>query len=302
MANGASAVNCSACVLSFTKDEIVVRCHGFCGKSFHSGCTPLTNNEIRLLKPKTGIVWLCEACRMLTGEGQSFLQLLQEINNRILLHGKLLDDHGHELKEVNTTLSKLKPPTTHNVNKRPNDIYKQQPVSLMQQPKQVSIVNNKKEDTNNKIGMAPLLSEAQLPAATTSNADKTGDLEQEFTIVQHRKNKKRQRKSIVGTAPVDEASLRAVVTEKKAWFHVSRYPLDTTSIEVQEMLNKKFNRTDFTCDKIKTHHPSPTFSSFKIGTDYSLLEQLEDPSIWAKGIKVARFNFFERVPGPGTVR
>ena len=298
--NMADSESCGSCSLAFAKDEIIVKCYGFCGKVFHGGCTSLSNNEIRLLKPKTGIVWLCADCRSLTGDGQSFLHMLLQINNQIQAHGKLLEQHNYALQEVSTKLSESKiSRKSQDVNNKSqsnvNAISKQQMQPSVQPAIQVS--NNSGRTGTTKINQK-VASSVTIKQLSDALDDVNGKSvrDEEFIPVTHRKDKRRQRRSITGTALVTNSSLMAVVPEKRAWFHVSRYPLTTTAAEVQEMLVKRFDRSDFVCEKITTGHPAPTFSSFKIGSDFSLMEQMQDPAVWAQGINISRYVFFRQPP------
>lgn len=41
-------------------------------------------------------------------------------------------------------------------------------------------------------------------------------------------------------------------------------------------------------------HRSPTFSSFKIGADINLKDELLSPNLWSCDMSVSEFNFFEQ--------
>lgn len=110
---------------------------------------------------------------------------------------------------------------------------------------------------------------------------------------QYIKNKKNHGTSqiIVGERNEDDVKFKAVQKESKIWVHASRFHPDLSEDELRQHLNYKFNRNDFTCEKIHLKEENKT-SSFKIGAHTSLKEEIYDAGKWAAGIVVRRFNFF----------
>lgn len=127
--------------------------------------------------------------------------------------------------------------------------------------------------------------------------------ENDFTQVKSRRQraaannenslKNNQKKQvIVGNAEPDEEKFSAVQVIKRTWIHVANFNREVTAEDLTNYLNKKFQRNDFLCFKIKPKHKWPKFSSFKIGADISLEDVLLNPKSWASGISVCKFDFF----------
>lgn len=168
-------------------------------------------------------------------------------------------------------------------------------------PKQrefIKLLNEQKKIMNDVINLG----------ASTSSCDQTNnhtDVQDEnnFTQVKTRRQraamnkensfKNNQKKQvIVGNAEPDEEKFSAVQVNKRTWIHVANFNRDITAEDLANYLNKKFQRNDFLCFKIKPKHKWPKFSSFKIGADISLEDVLLNPKSWAAGISVSKFDFF----------
>lgn len=106
-------------------------------------------------------------------------------------------------------------------------------------------------------------------------------------------NKRSRNKQIItGIADTNNSKYAAVPVTKRIWIHVSNFHKNLTTDDMLELLKDKYNKENFICYKIKPKHRAPTYSSFKIGADASLKEQLLNPSSWNRGITVTAFDFF----------
>lgn len=97
---------------------------------------------------------------------------------------------------------------------------------------------------------------------------------------------------ITGTAVAVNSKFEAVNIIKRTWIHVAGFHKDLEVNDMLELLEEKFSRNDFLCFKINPKHRSPQFSSFKIGADFTLKDQLLNPCLWNKGITISEFDFF----------
>lgn len=74
----------------------------------------------------------------------------------------------------------------------------------------------------------------------------------------------------------------------KLWLYVGRCKADTTEAKVMSYLNSKVPKTTFQVSKLETKGVN---SSFRVATDWSLYDQLYEPSFWPKGVLVKKFVF-----------
>lgn len=127
----------------------------------------------------------------------------------------------------------------------------------------------------------------------TSNVNKTGNAvynkndenRDGFKLVSYNRRNKKKVPSVIGTNN-DETLIKAA--PKKAWFFISRLRQDTTTEDLQKYLSHKFNGENLICTKINT---TDTSSSFRVGANYNLKEQIEDPKFWPSGVQVRKYIF-----------
>lgn len=137
-----------------------------------------------------------------------------------------------------------------------------------------NIINKDKMNTNKKI-----IENQNNPT------DKEG-----FQLVSYKKKPR-----IIGTASSkDDKKISSGILIKRAWLHVAGIDLNVTEDNLTNYLNDKYKRSDFLCFKLDSNNLQPSFSSFKIGADFSLLDTLEKPENWENGLRVSRFNFFRQ--------
>lgn len=98
---------------------------------------------------------------------------------------------------------------------------------------------------------------------------------------------KRRATTLKGTASWGEDNFSA--GPQKAWLHIGRAKPEATADDIASYLKKRFPLKHFTVEKLETNNK---LSSFKVGSDFDLLNNLNDPGLWPSGITVRRFNFF----------
>lgn len=114
-----------------------------------------------------------------------------------------------------------------------------------------------------------------------------------WSEVVKKKNKIQRKKDVVvGTLRVEDDKFKAIPKTKKIWIHAGRFHPNLTSEELLKYLKEKYNTQDIICEKIKNKYENPKLSSFKIGVDITLKEQMYDKCAWPEGVEISRFNFF----------
>ena len=225
---------------------------------------------------------------------EKFSTLQAEINNLKAANNKLsslkdnktqVDTKSHTSQKQGMITKKVTTPmqiNTNDINNKPGT------------PKQINLEELKRKQLSI---MSDIIA---LPGTSHSKTDSPDDREKEedFIQVEHRNkrrlnNKKDYGKKVIqGNATSDDNRFSAVKITKRTWIHVANFRLDLTAEELTKYLNKKFNRDDFLCFKIKPKHRWPKFSSFKIGGDIALEETLLNPNSWNAGLTVCKFDFF----------
>lgn len=77
---------------------------------------------------------------------------------------------------------------------------------------------------------------------------------------------------------------------KRLWLHVGKVTIGTQVSQIEKYLNKKFPDNKFTVDELPLHPEAKTMS-FKVGADFSLLEDLYNGAVWPKGVMIQKFKF-----------
>lgn len=80
---------------------------------------------------------------------------------------------------------------------------------------------------------------------------------------------------------------------RRAWLHVSRAGNHVKEEDIVDHLTKKFPRSEFHV-QMQPKREDASSVSFKVGADFSLLDELNKPETWPEGIDVKRFRFFPR--------
>lgn len=104
-------------------------------------------------------------------------------------------------------------------------------------------------------------------------------------------NKKFRNKIITGSSTEQNCFGAA---DKKAWLYVGRAKSDTKPEHVKTYLETKFpkHKDSFTVEPINVNKDMPRNNmSFKVGVNFTLLEEITKPDIWPNNIIVRRFNF-----------
>lgn len=92
-------------------------------------------------------------------------------------------------------------------------------------------------------------------------------------------------------AGVGDAAFSSV--EGRAWLHVGKVTLNTTSSQIRAHLSGKFPKEDFEIEALPKRDDARSLS-FKVGARFSLLEDLNRPEIWPAGVLIRRFKFFRK--------
>ena len=73
------------------------------------------------------------------------------------------------------------------------------------------------------------------------------------------------------------------------WLYVGKAKLESTESMVREYLEKRFPGREFVVSKVERQ--SVSTSSFKVGADFDLKDDLYRAETWPSGIMIRRFNF-----------
>ena len=98
------------------------------------------------------------------------------------------------------------------------------------------------------------------------------------------------KKSITNKGTYSNNNSFAGVT-KRAWLHLGKVQLNTTAEQVQNYLQTTFPNKQFIVEQLPTRENANSIS-FKIGADYSLLEELQNEENWPENVTVRRYSFF----------
>lgn len=83
---------------------------------------------------------------------------------------------------------------------------------------------------------------------------------------------------------------------RKAWLYVGRAGVDTTTDQIARHLKKNFPSQEFVIDSLPTRENANSIA-FRVGADMSLIDDLNKPNLWPKGIVVKRYRFFRHKSG-----
>lgn len=105
--------------------------------------------------------------------------------------------------------------------------------------------------------------------------------------------KRRQIMRVFGSASLTETGnghkLSAVA--KRSWLYVGRATNGTTAAEMQNYLEEKFPKNEFTVELLPKWK-NATSECFKVGVDPELLPELFKGDTWPKGLLVKNYTFF----------
>lgn len=93
----------------------------------------------------------------------------------------------------------------------------------------------------------------------------------------------------VSDTSVPSASFSSAV--RRAWLSVARADKDTTSQQVLDHLRGNFPGHTFVVEPLPVREDAKSIA-FKVGADITLLDKLNRPELWPKGIIVKRYRFF----------
>ena len=113
--------------------------------------------------------------------------------------------------------------------------------------------------------------------------------EEKWTRVANRRNnrQKRQQQTMIGTGTeVDEIKAET----KRAWLHVGRLKLETTTDAGKRFLAKKGIFENVICEELESKYRT---NAFKVGIPFNFLERVNETDFWPAGVTVRRYQFFQ---------
>lgn len=104
-----------------------------------------------------------------------------------------------------------------------------------------------------------------------------------------------KRPIVVGDRESDSPSLPLSFASaaRKAWLYVGRADKNTTPEQIKKHLKDNFPSQDFIVESLPVRDNANSIA-FKVGADISLIDDLNTPDLWPKGIIVKRYRFFRR--------
>lgn len=88
----------------------------------------------------------------------------------------------------------------------------------------------------------------------------------------------------------DEGAYSLKAADRMAWLYVGRVSKNCTEEDLLEFLRKKQPHRKFEVQKISK--PESPNTSFKVGFDFELIEDLNKETFWPRGIIIKRYRFF----------
>lgn len=311
--DGSQCCVCYKCKVSIKQTDITIKCAGFCRKLFHPQCVTLKDSDVRFLAKCDGFGWTCQPCREQITEGESLLQVLKVVLEKVQANSESLTRHENKIYEIISTINNnnnhlstinkdavesrsatycsIAASTSRNVTRNKQttgEVPEHGPAIITSSQVATAIMSAKKH-----------IHELKKTDTTKANLTKNNNIDSSaktqstsHVAIDPRPIKRNNKTKVIGTAVSDNTKFAAVNITKRTWIHVSGFHKDLEVHDIQELLENKFKRNDFLCFKINPKHKYPKFSSFKIGADLSLKEQLLNPSLWNKGIVISEFDFF----------
>lgn len=278
-----------------------VKCASLCGRVFHSNCTDLSADCLKLLINTPNFLWQCNSCVVMTSDAQNKIDLLSRQMSEVQSKCMQLERMISEVKSSNLQV--------HNNN----------------------VTKTNKQTSTSVITTTNLLpaTAAQLHASSSSTAsednacDKFVDAidipnieiesrEQDWVTVRrkvtnkkqkHNNNNRKKPKRVVGIAPVSDA-FEVVHTMK--YLHISKFSVHTEpeavlkfvaeGLGVQPNILKctKLIKRDADISKL-------SFVNFKLGVPLPLYEKVYNKAMWPISIKITPFITKSKNMGNGVV-
>lgn len=114
------------------------------------------------------------------------------------------------------------------------------------------------------------------------------------------KNNHSSKDLVRGTADVNSFNFAAVC--RMAWLYVGKVKNETKAEDITNFLNKRFPDATVKVEEIKKHENNTSRSkSFKVGLDYSYLNEVQKPEVWPRDIIVRKFRFFQLKTKEGNI-
>ncbi|XP_044766024.1 uncharacterized protein LOC123322209 [Coccinella septempunctata] len=155
-----------------------------------------------------------------------------------------------------------------------------------------SVANNDRHSSNVRNDVADIprnsLRKGKLESEVVTNR---ADLHGFSKGIINGKNKQKTA-TIVGTTQVENSEkLSFAGAVRRAWLHIGRVQRGVSSSEIEKYLRSKFPSETFEITEIQAREGANSVS-FKLGANFSLLEELTKLELWPTGITIRRFKFF----------
>ncbi|KAK9877694.1 hypothetical protein WA026_019375 [Henosepilachna vigintioctopunctata] len=104
-----------------------------------------------------------------------------------------------------------------------------------------------------------------------------------------------KRKSVIHGSLTAGPNMSFASAVRRAWLHVGKVSLGTEPKTIEKYLREIFPGNTFTVEPLPRREEASSMS-FKVGAELEILEELNKPNIWPKGVSVRRFRFFRQSP------
>lgn len=236
-------------------------------------------------------MWLCSTCNQFQ-QGQSILQIISKLSESISEHTEIIKQNQLELKQISLKLNVNKPSIA--TNQPCTSATYREIVKASKQANQEDAQEGKKKVSVNTLPQNKATAKPNTNISMNKEQTARESSSEDFILVESKRKRKstiKRRPTLIGKRANDDNGSFAAV-ERRAWLHVSRYPINTKADDLKDILKHRLSITDLTCELINSKHPAPTFASFKIGAPISYLDKLMDENMWENGIAIQRYNFF----------
>lgn len=121
--------------------------------------------------------------------------------------------------------------------------------------------------------------------------------EENKTTGNNSRHKESEKKQIVWGEAEDAKTVSAnakdtfAAATRRAWLYVGRVKKGTSASQISKYLEEKFENHTFIVEPLNVHKDALS-TSFKIGADLTLLDELNKPTTWPKGVAIKKFMFF----------
>lgn len=265
-----------------------VKCTSLCGRIFHSNCTDLPAECLKLLINTPNLLWQCNSCVVMTSDAQNKIDLLSRQMREVQSKCIQLEQFISEVKSSNLQV--------HNKNlTKPNA----QTSTSITTPKTLLPANAAQLHTSSPTASEDNACENFVDAIDIPNIE-TESREQDWVTVRRKETKKKQKhntnirkkpKRVVGIAPVSDA-FEVVHTMK--YLHISKFNVSTEPVAVLKFVAEGLGVQPniFKCTKLTKRDADLSklsFVNFKLGVPSPLYEKVYNKTMWPMSIKIKPF-------------